>query len=96
MKITFSARHFEATEKLQDFAKKEFESIRKFGDEPLSGEIILEERKNQKIVDLRLTAYGKILVSNLEGPDFYKAIPKAVEKLEKQLRALKSKINTRN
>ncbi|MBT3231830.1 MAG: ribosome-associated translation inhibitor RaiA [Calditrichaeota bacterium] len=95
MKITFSARHFEATDKLKEFAKKELLRLKKYTDAASSGEIILDESKSQKIVDIRVTAFGKTLVSKMDGTDFYKVIPKVVSKLETQVRSIKSKVTTR-
>ena len=95
MKITFSARHFEATEKLKEFAKNEVLQLKKIADAASSGEIILDESKSQKIVDIRVTAFGKVLVSKMDGTDFYKIIPKVVAKLETQIRSIKSKVTTR-
>lgn len=95
MKITFSARHFEASEKLQDFARKELGRVKKYFEGALEGEVILEEKGTLKAVDLRLNALGKRLIAQVEGEDFYKIIPQAVDKVEKQLKAAKSKVYNR-
>jgi len=95
MKITFSARHFDATHKLQKFAKAELMRINKFSDKAPTAEAILEENGNLKVADMRINAYGKTLFAKMEGDDFYKIIPKAVDKLEKQLKAAKSKVYSR-
>ncbi len=95
MKITFSARHFDATDKLKDFSRKEVLRLRKYTDATSTCEIILDENKNQKTADIRIIAFGKTLVSNLDGTDFYKVIPKVVSKLETQIRSVKSKVTTR-
>lgn len=95
MKLTFSARHFEPTEKLQNFALKEVNKIRKYMSGDITGDVILEESRNRKIVDIRLNAMGKVFKSRLEDSDFYKIIPRAVDKLEKQLKVRKSKVYNR-
>lgn len=95
MKITFSARHFEATDKLKEFAKTELLQLKKYTEATSTGEIILDENKNQKLVDIRVIAFGKTLVSKMEGTDFYKVIPKVVSKLETQIRSIKSKVTMR-
>ena len=91
MKVTFSARHFDASDKLQEFAKGELMRLKKYFEGTLYGEVILEESGSLKVVDMRLNALGKLLPARVEGTDFYKIIPKAVEKIEKQLKAAKSK-----
>ncbi len=95
MNITFSTRHFEASEKLQSFAMKEFQGISKFSDDIVSGGIVLEENGNQKETRLRLNVYGRELVSKAGGTDFYKIIPAAVDKLKTQLKSKKSKVANR-
>lgn len=92
MKVTFSARHFEASDKLQKFAKDELLNLSKYFGGSVSGKVILEENGNLKAVELRLNVLGRILPSRVEGDDFYKIIPKAVEKVEKQLKSTKSKL----
>ena len=95
MKITFSARHFDASDKLKEFAKSELDGISKHADNSPTGEIILDESGDQKTVDMRLTSFGRTFVSKMVGKDFYKTIPAVVNKLEKQLKAVKSKVVSR-
>ena len=91
MKVTIAARHFDASQKLKDFAFAELAKLNKYFDGKIKGDIILEENANVKKVDMRVTAFGKIFVSNIDGNDFYKIIPKTVDKLENQLKSAKSK-----
>ena len=95
MKVTFSARHFEPSKRLQDFATKEISKLEKYLTGKYSSEIVLEENGNLKVVDLRLNALGRIFNVSIEETDFYKIIPKAVSKLEKQFKAQKSKVQNR-
>ena len=95
MKTTLSARRFTPTEKLQDFATKEINKLERYFNGDISSEIILEENGNLKVVDIRLNALGKTFKTRVEDDDFYKIIPKAVNKLEKQLKSRKSKVYNR-
>ena len=95
MKINFAARHFEPTEKLQTFATKEMERLSRYFDGPMHGDLVLEENGDLKVAEMRLNMAGRILPVKVEGTDFYKIVPKAVEKLEKQLKAQKSKLISR-
>ncbi|MBM3328239.1 MAG: ribosome-associated translation inhibitor RaiA [Calditrichaeota bacterium] len=92
MKVTISARHFEASDKLQTFAVREVERLRKFFDGQATAEAILEENGSQKSVELRLTMLGKLLPARVEGADFYAIIPQAVEKIARQVKATKEKV----
>jgi len=92
MNISFSARHFEPTEKQRAFAVKELERLDKYAEEKVSGEIILEESGDRKIVEARVNAFGRKLNATADGPDFFKVIPKVVDKLTTQLKSTKSKL----
>ncbi len=91
MRITFSARHFDATDKLQTFAENEISRLKKHFDGVLHGEVVVEENGNLKQVEIRITMLGKTLPAKVEGNDFYKMIPKAVDKIEAQIKTTKSK-----
>lgn len=95
MKTTLSARRFNPSEKLREFAIKEINKLEKYFGGDISSEIILEENGNLKVVDIRLNALGKTFKTRVEDSDFYKIIPKAVNKLEKQLKSRKSKVYSR-
>jgi putative sigma-54 modulation protein len=95
MKITFSARHFEASANLQEFATGEIRRLKKYFDGILHAEVVLEEHSTNKLVEIRVNMLGKTLTSKIEDSDFYKIIPKAVDKLEKQIKTTKSKVMSR-
>ena len=96
MKITVSARHFEATEKLKEFALAEIFRLKKYFDGVLNGEVILEENgHNNHQAEIRISMLGHTLTSKVEGTDFYKMIPKAVDKIETQLKSTKAKATQR-
>ena len=95
MEITISTRRFEPTEKLLAYANKEIDKLSRYFDGDLSGTVMLDESGNRKIVEARITALGKVMTVQLEGNDLYKLIPKAVDKLSRQLKSHKSKIRGR-
>ncbi len=92
MNIKFSARHFEATEKLRLFATKEIERLKRYFNGNLNADIILDDNGNIKTVELRLSMLGKLLPVRVEGTDFYKIIPQAIDKLERQVKSTKGKV----
>jgi len=95
MKVTFSARHFEASEKLKDFTTEEIKRLKKYHDNVLNVDVVLEESGALKTVEIRVKIQGKFLTSKAENSDFYKIIPKVVDKLEIQMRSAKDKANNR-
>jgi len=95
MKISFSARKFTASEQLQEFAEKELNRLEKYFDGTMSGEIILEEAGSLRSADIRLKVLSTVLTARMDGDDFYKLLPKVVEKIERQLKDLKTKLHDR-
>lgn len=95
MKIAFSARKFTASERLQQFAEKELNRLEKYFEGTMTGEIVLEESGNVKSADVRLKVLSSVLTARMDGDDFYKLLPKVVEKIERQLKDLKTKIQDR-
>lgn len=95
MKITFSARHFEASSELKNFTTEQIRQLKKYYDGVLHGEVVLEENGHSKLVEVRITMLGKTLPAKVEGNDFLKLVPKAVEKIEAQIKSTKAKATER-
>lgn len=95
MKVSFLARHFDATDKLKKFAEDEVEKLSKYLNGDLKADIVLSEKENFKAVEIRVTMFGKLLPTRVEGTDFYKIIPEAVDKVERQVRDTKEKVTGR-
>ena len=95
MHINVSARHFKASNKLQEFAANEVMRLKKFFDNITDGEIILDWQKGSKSSEIILNVNGTRLTATEASNDFYKCIPKAVDKLESQLRRYKGKLYKR-
>lgn len=91
MNITFSARHFDASDKLKDFATAEIKRLKKYYDNVMNIDVVLEESASNKSVEIRVSILGKVLTAKMEDNDFYKIIPKAVDKLETQIKTAKAK-----
>ena len=91
MKINFSARHFNASDNLQHFVTGEIGNLSKYFDGVQSADVVLAEHGSLRQAELRITMLGRVLTAKVEGEDFYKVVPKAVEKLEAQIKSTKSK-----
>ena len=91
MKITITARHFDASEKLQAFVNDEIRELKKYFDGVLHAEVVLDEHAALKEVEIRINMLGKVLTSKVEGDDFYKIVPKVIDKLETQIKTAKAK-----
>lgn len=92
MRVSVSARHFKASDKLQQFATTEVMRLKKYFDHILDGEIVLSWQKGNKTSEINLNVNGTKLTATDASDDFYKSIPRTVEKLERQLRKYKGKL----
>jgi len=92
MRVNVSARHFKASDKLRDFATSEVTRLKKFYDNISDSEIILSLQKGSKSSEIILNVNGTKLTAAEDSDDFYKCIPKTVDKLESQLRKFKGKL----
>ncbi len=94
MNITITARKFKAHDSLKQFIQDEVSSLKKFNDSILNSEVILSYQNNKdsiKIAEIILNIPGHTLNAAENSDDFKKSVSLAVEKLERQLKKLKSK-----
>jgi len=92
MRVNVSARHFKASDKLQTFAENEVQRLLKLFDNITESEIVLDWQKGTKSSEIILNVNGTRLTASDVSTDFYKSIPKTVDKLESQLRKYKGKL----
>ncbi|MFV0467340.1 MAG: ribosome hibernation-promoting factor, HPF/YfiA family [Dysgonomonas sp.] len=99
MDIRIQSVHFDATEKLKDFASKKVTKLEKYSDEIISAEIILKvikpEVSNNKDAAIKLNVKNGDLFANKTADSFEEAIDLSVEALEKQLIKYKEKLQAK-
>ena len=97
MNISITARKFKAHISLKEFINDEISSLKKFNADIINADIILSyQNQNNSIkkADITLHIPGQTLNATENSDDFKKAVSSSVEKLEKQLKTLKSKRTT--
>lgn len=97
MNILITARKFKARTSLKEFINHEISSLKRFNDDIINADIILSyQNQNNSIkkADITLHIPGQTLNATENSDDFKKAVSSSVEKLEKQLKTLKSKRTT--
>lgn len=92
MQIRTTARHFDLTEDLKDFARKEVKKLEKYFNHIIDCHLILDSEKNRITAELTTKVYGTVLSSKHRSYDIYSSIEKAIEKMEAQLKKYKSKL----
>lgn len=94
MNIKITSRKFKAKDSLKTEINKQLKSLEKFNDEILDANVILSYthlKDSIKTVEINLSVPGKIFSAEETSDDFGKALPKTINKLEKQLKTFKSK-----
>lgn len=97
MKIIVSARHFDLTAALKDFAHERLETLKKYFDQVIEVDLVLRvdehrAKKDNHIAEATLWANGAVLHGEAHGEDMYASIQAVIDKLEKQLKRYKQKL----
>ena len=91
MRVTFTARHFRPSERLKEYAQGEVQRFKKYYDNIIDCEIILDYQKTTQIAEIVLSVSGSRLAVVEKSEDMYKSVDLAVAKLERKLRRYKEK-----
>ena len=96
MKVKVSSLHFNADQKLIDFANERVGKLEKFYDKIIDGNITFrvdnaDDRIN-KLAEIKLNIPGKELFAKKQSESFEKAVDEAVEALRRQLKKHKEKL----
>jgi len=92
MRVSFTARHFKSSERLKEFATVEVKRLKKYYDDILDVEIILDYVKMEQVAEIVVKVYGQRLRVEELSEDMYKSISLAVDKLERKLLKYKEKL----
>ncbi|MER3329457.1 MAG: HPF/RaiA family ribosome-associated protein, partial [Candidatus Kapaibacterium sp.] len=89
--VTF--RHFDAKKHptLHDMALEAAEGFTQFNNSILSTHVEFINEPEEKVVEFRVNANGKVLVASDRTDDFKKSLASAEDKLVRQLKKLKTK-----
>lgn len=92
MQITITARRFELTNALRDYAEQACEKLDRYFDHIINIHLILSLENSRNIVEMSLHASRFNLQSESEEMDMYLALDTAIEKMETQIKKLKDKV----
>ncbi|RPI01240.1 MAG: ribosome-associated translation inhibitor RaiA [Calditrichaeota bacterium] len=92
MRVTFTARHFKTSDRLKEYAIEQANRLKKYYDDILDVEIILDYVKLEQVAEIVLKVYGQKLAVVEQSEDMYKSISLAVDKLERKLLKYKEKL----
>lgn len=95
MRVVVSGRNIEVTEALRDYATRKIGRIGRHFAVPIQAQVTLWVEKGRHGVEVTvpLPVNGMLLRAEVEEPDMYASIDLAVDKLERQIRKFKTRIN---
>ncbi len=92
MQIRTTARHFDLTDDLKNFAEKHIEKLERYFNHIIDSHLILEMEKSRMTAELKLKVYGTVLTSKHRSFDMYDSVEKVIDKMESQLKRYKEKL----
>lgn len=94
MKTTFTARHFESSEKLKNYCVSSVEKLEQFYDRIIACDIVLEpsadEEEPQK-AEIKLSVPQSFINVSEQAPTYEQAMNKAMDTITRQLKKYKNK-----
>ncbi len=95
MELRMTARNFNISKPLEDYAKRKMSKLRRFSHHIINGDLILEKDKSLSIIELNLSVKHSVITSRVKNPDIYLGINEAFKKIERQLVKYEEKFRER-
>lgn len=99
MKTTFTARHFEASNELQQHCRDSVEKLEQFYDRIVMCDIILQPNPSDETpqqAEIRIKVPRKVLTVTEKSTSYEQAVHNAVDLLSRQLKRYKEKMHATN
>ncbi|WP_339179810.1 ribosome-associated translation inhibitor RaiA [Paenibacillus sp. FSL R5-0701] len=95
MNLSIRGQQIEVTDALKDYVDKKLSRLEKYFDAPLNsdGAVTLSTTRGLHTVEVTIPLKGIVLRAEDESDDMYASIDSVVDKLERQIRKHKTKIN---
>lgn len=95
MKIMIIGKNIELTEALRDTVEKKLSKLGKYFDPNVEANVTMSVQRNRKIIEVTIPFNGVILRGEEVHDDMYAAIDLVVDKMERQIRKQKTKLQRR-
>ena len=96
MQKSITARHFDLTPEMKESCLAEVDGLRKFFDNIISAELVLDKERHMKKAELKIKVYNATITSAATSEDIYKAVSEATDKARVQLIKYKGKLKEKN
>ncbi|MDH3197270.1 MAG: ribosome-associated translation inhibitor RaiA [Candidatus Krumholzibacteria bacterium] len=95
MNITTTARHYDLTPALKDYAEGKVQNLKRYFDHIVNANLIFSLEKYRHRFEVTLHVNGRDFVGVEESDDMYLSVDRSVDKLEAQLRKHKGRLKKR-
>ncbi|NLM35456.1 MAG: ribosome-associated translation inhibitor RaiA [Clostridiales bacterium] len=95
MNIIVSAKNMELTQALKATVEKKLSKLEKYFNPNVEAQATLSVQKNRQIIEVTIPFNGVILRAEEENEDMYASIDLVVDKLERQIRKVKTRLARR-
>ena len=92
MEIRTTARHFDLTDDLKNFAENAIEKLERYFNHIIDTHLILDAEKSRMTAELKVKVYGTVLTSKVRSFDMYDSVEKVIDKMEGQLKRYKGRL----
>mgnify|MGYP001121061723 CR=1 FL=1 len=96
MEVIIKPKNMEVTKPIREYAEKKVSKLQRFfqGDS-INSQVVVSIEKGLQIAEVTIQVNGLILRGEEKTGDMYASIDGAVDKIERQIRKYKTKINRR-
>jgi len=95
MNITTTARHYDLSPALRDYAEGKVANLKKYFEHIVTAHLVFSLEKYRHNVEISLHVNGKNFVTSEESDDMYASVDRAVDRLERQLHKHKERMKSR-
>ena len=95
MKLNITARNFDLSDALQEYAVKKLSKLQRFEHYIIDAHLTLEKDKGTSIIELMLLVKHSSITSRVKNPDIYLGISDVAKKVERQLEKYEAKFRER-
>lgn len=95
MRITVIGKNIEVTNALRNVVEKKLEKLDKYFEPDVEAQVTLSVEKNSQLIEVTIPFNGVILRGEESTDDMYTSIDLVIDKLERQIRKQKTKLQRR-
>ncbi len=96
MLVNIKGKNVDVTPALRDYSEKKVAKISKFFEKnPIGAQVTMSTERGKHVVDITVQVDGLLLRGEEKTNDMYGSIDGAVDKIERQIRKFKTRINRR-